>query len=170
MGGESKRFAPRDFLAVDFEMQIARIIHDPLKPEAQAKERTPLSFACASGFKLGWTSSPILVQNECQNMPGEQPAEDKETIMAHKKGQGSSRNGRDSNAQRLGVKLYGGEWAKAGSILVRQRGTKWQPGKNVGLANDDTLFALKAGRVKFDKGGRRINVVEATAEAQPSVN
>lgn len=80
--------------------------------------------------------------------------------MAHKKGQGSSRNGRDSNAQRLGVKLYGGQLAKAGSILIRQRGTRWHPGKNVGRGNDDTLFALKEGRVLFDKGGRRVNVIE----------
>ncbi len=62
--------------------------------------------------------------------------------MAHKKGQGSTRNGRDSHSQRLGVKKSGGEIAKAGNILVRQRGTKWHPGKNVGRGNDDTLFAL----------------------------
>lgn len=87
--------------------------------------------------------------------------------MAHKKGQGSSRNGRDSNAQRLGVKLYAGQVAKAGSIIVRQRGTKFHAGKNVGIGSDDTLFALKEGRIVFDKGGRRVNVI---ADAAPSNN
>lgn len=73
--------------------------------------------------------------------------------MAHKKGQGSTRNGRDSNAQRLGVKRYGGETVTAGSIIVRQRGTKFKPGKNVARAGDDTLFALVAGKVEFrDRG------------------
>lgn len=85
--------------------------------------------------------------------------------MAHKKGQGSSRNGRDSNSQRLGVKLYAGEWANAGSIIIRQCGTRWHPGKNVGLGSDYTIFALKPGRVKFDKGGRRVNIVEEVAAA-----
>lgn len=79
--------------------------------------------------------------------------------MAHKKGQGSSRNGRDSNAQRLGIKLYGGQLAKPGSILARQCGTRWKPGKNVGVGKDWTLFSLTDGRVHFDQGGRRINVV-----------
>jgi large subunit ribosomal protein L27 len=69
--------------------------------------------------------------------------------MAHKKGQSSSKNGRDSNAQRLGVKRFGGEYVRAGGILVRQRGTKFFPGLNVGLAKDDTLFALIDGHVKF---------------------
>lgn len=69
--------------------------------------------------------------------------------MAHKKGAGSTRNGRDSNAQRLGVKRFGGELVNAGEIIVRQRGTKFHPGENVGRGGDDTLFALKAGRVKF---------------------
>ncbi len=78
--------------------------------------------------------------------------------MAHKKGQGSSRNGRDSNAQRLGVKKFGGEVVLAGNILIRQRGTKWHPGRNVGQGSDDTLFALTDGEVYFDRGGRRINV------------
>ena len=87
--------------------------------------------------------------------------------MAHKKGQGSTRNGRDSNAQRLGIKRYGGEAVTAGSILVRQRGTKYHPGKGVKRAKDDTLFALVEGVVMFDQNGRRINVVqpEATAPA-----
>ena len=78
--------------------------------------------------------------------------------MAHKKGQGSSRNGRDSNAQRLGVKRFGGENVLAGNILVRQRGTKFHPGVNVGKGNDDTLFALSNGIVKFEikRGNRRI--------------
>ena len=78
--------------------------------------------------------------------------------MAHKKGQGSSRNGRDSHAQRLGVKRFGGQQVQAGSILVRQRGTKFHPGANVARGRDDTLFALAAGLVRFDRGGRRINV------------
>ena len=84
--------------------------------------------------------------------------------MAHKKGQGSSRNGRDSASQRLGVKKFGGQPVIAGNILVRQRGTKFNPGRNVGMGRDRTLFALADGRVQFDKGGRRINVVtEETA-------
>lgn len=70
--------------------------------------------------------------------------------MAHKKGTGSTRNGRDSNSKRLGVKCYGGETVKAGNILVRQRGTKVYPGENVGRGNDDTLFALIPGIVKFE--------------------
>ncbi|GIW96888.1 MAG: 50S ribosomal protein L27 [Pirellulaceae bacterium] len=78
--------------------------------------------------------------------------------MAHKKGQGSTRNGRDSNAQRRGVKLFGGQIAKPGGIIVRQCGTKFKPGKNVGMGNDYTLFALTAGTVYFDQEGRRVNV------------
>jgi large subunit ribosomal protein L27 len=81
--------------------------------------------------------------------------------MAHKKGQGSSRNGRDSNAQRRGVKKFGGEKVIAGNILIRQVGTKWHPGTNVGQGSDFTLFALTDGFVKFDREGRRINVVDA---------
>ncbi len=77
--------------------------------------------------------------------------------MAHKKGQGSSRNGRDSNPQYLGVKLYGGQAARAGSIIVRQRGTKWHPGFNVGLGRDYTLFALKDGTVQFK--GKKVHIV-----------
>ena len=83
--------------------------------------------------------------------------------MAHKKGQGSSRNGRDSNPKMLGIKLYGGQVAKTGSILCRQNGTKWHAGKNVGIGNDWTLFALKDGIVTFDQEGRRINVLPAAA-------
>lgn len=84
--------------------------------------------------------------------------------MAHKKGQGSSRNGRDSNAQRRGVKRYGGEAVRAGNILVRQLGNKFHPGTGVGQGKDYTLFALYDGRVMFDRKGRRINVVaEASA-------
>lgn len=75
--------------------------------------------------------------------------------MAHKKGQGSSRNGRDSNAQHLGVKRFGGQSVTGGSILVRQRGTRFQPGRNVGRGKDDTLFALKDGVVAFQDRGRR---------------
>ncbi len=74
--------------------------------------------------------------------------------MAHKKGVGSSRNGRDSNPQYLGVKCFGGQVVKGGSIIVRQRGTKFHPGKNVGLGRDDTLFAKIAGLVKFERDGR----------------
>jgi large subunit ribosomal protein L27 len=75
--------------------------------------------------------------------------------MAHKKGGGSTRNGRDSNAQRLGVKKFGGERVKAGNIIVRQRGTKWHPGENVGKGRDDTLFALADGTVEFRRKDRR---------------
>lgn len=74
--------------------------------------------------------------------------------MAHKKGTGSTRNGRDSNAQRLGVKRFGGQVVKAGNILVRQRGTKFHPGNNVGRGSDDTLFALIEGQVKFERVGK----------------
>jgi large subunit ribosomal protein L27 len=75
--------------------------------------------------------------------------------MAHKKGQGSTRNGRDSNAQRLGVKKYGGEKVTSGSVLVRQRGTRYNPGNNVGLGKDDTLFATSDGTVQFQNRGQR---------------
>ena len=85
--------------------------------------------------------------------------------MAHKKGQGSSRNGRDSNAKRLGVKAFGGEHVTAGSIIVRQRGTKFVAGQNVGTGRDWTLFALIDGQVKFDKESRRVNVTPAAAAA-----
>ncbi|MCE2809775.1 MAG: 50S ribosomal protein L27 [Planctomycetota bacterium] len=78
--------------------------------------------------------------------------------MAHKKGQGSTRNGRDSNAQRLGVKKFGGELVSPGNILIRQVGTKWRPGRNVGMGTDYTIFALIDGNVYFDQEGRRINV------------
>ncbi|MDZ4689294.1 MAG: 50S ribosomal protein L27 [Planctomycetaceae bacterium] len=86
--------------------------------------------------------------------------------MAHKKGQGSSRNGRDSVAKRLGVKKFGGEEVIAGNILIRQNGTKWHPGRHVGMGRDYTLFALTDGHVFFDQEGRRINVkpIEAAAE------
>ena len=79
--------------------------------------------------------------------------------MAHKKGQGSSRNGRDSNAQRRGIKAYAGEFVTAGSIIVRQCGTKFHPGQNVKRAKDDTLFALADGFVMFDGQKRRVNVL-----------
>ncbi len=81
--------------------------------------------------------------------------------MAHKKGQGSTRNGRESNAQRRGIKKFGGEHVIAGNILVRQCGTKWHPGKNVGTGRDWTLFALTEGTVYFDREGRRINIEPA---------
>jgi large subunit ribosomal protein L27 len=79
--------------------------------------------------------------------------------MAHKKGQGSSRNGRDSNSQRLGIKLFGGQLAQPGSIICRQHGTSWRPGKNVGVGRDWTIYSLIDGKVHFDQGGRRINVL-----------
>ena len=75
--------------------------------------------------------------------------------MAHKKAGGSSKNGRDSNAKRLGVKRYGGQVVKAGEILIRQRGTNTHPGINVGIGKDDTLFALIDGRVKFSRKGKK---------------
>jgi large subunit ribosomal protein L27 len=81
--------------------------------------------------------------------------------MAHKKGQGSVRNGRDSVSKRLGVKAYGSEVVSAGSIIIRQRGSKWVAGVNVGTGKDWTLFALKDGTVKFDQNGRRVNIVAA---------
>ena len=71
--------------------------------------------------------------------------------MAHKKGQGSSRNGRDSQSQRLGIKVYGGGVVTAGSIIIRQRGTRWKPGRNVGLGRDHTIFALVDGHVTFER-------------------
>jgi len=82
--------------------------------------------------------------------------------MAHKKGQGSTRNGRDSNAQRLGVKVYGGETIRAGGIIVRQRGTRVHPGRNVARGSDDTLFSLIEGVVQFDRGGSRVSVIPQT--------
>jgi len=89
--------------------------------------------------------------------------------MAHKKGASSSRNGRDSNAQRLGVKRFGGQEVNAGEIIIRQRGTKFHPGVNVGRGGDDTLFALAAGAVEFGvkRGRKMINIVpvEVLAEA-----
>jgi len=85
--------------------------------------------------------------------------------MAHKKGQGSVRNGRDSASKRLGVKAYGGEFVTAGSIIIRQRGTKFHAGRNVGTGRDWTLFALVDGKVKFDKEGRRVNVTAEPAAA-----
>jgi large subunit ribosomal protein L27 len=86
-------------------------------------------------------------------------------VMAHKKGQGSSRNGRDSNAKRLGIKKFGGEQVIPGNILVRQNGTKWRPGRNVGLGRDYTIFSLVVGQVYFDQEGRRINVQQAETPA-----
>ncbi len=83
--------------------------------------------------------------------------------MAHKKGQGSVKNGRDSVSKRLGVKEFGGQFVTAGSIIVRQRGSKFVAGKNVGTGRDWTLFALTDGSVKFDQNGRRVNIVAAAA-------
>ena len=81
--------------------------------------------------------------------------------MAHKKGQGSVKNGRDSRSKRLGVKKFGSQAVIAGNIIIRQRGTRWTPGLNVGIGRDHTLFALSDGKVLFDKGGSRVNVVAA---------
>ena len=84
--------------------------------------------------------------------------------MAHKKGLGSTKNGRDSNSQRLGVKRFGGEYVSAGSIIIRQRGTKFMPGQNVGLGKDDTIFSMINGQVKFthlNKNKKKVNVVPA---------
>lgn len=89
--------------------------------------------------------------------------------MAHKKGLGSTKNGRDSNSQRLGVKRFGGELVTAGSIIVRQRGTKFFPGLNVGIGKDDTIFALIEGKVKFtnhSKDKKKINVVPVEARVE----
>jgi large subunit ribosomal protein L27 len=85
--------------------------------------------------------------------------------MASKKGTGSTRNGRDSQSKRLGVKRYGGQVVKAGNILVRQRGTKMHPGNNVGIGSDDTLFALIAGEVKFERYGKNKKKVSVYAAA-----
>jgi large subunit ribosomal protein L27 len=84
--------------------------------------------------------------------------------MAHKKGQGSTRNGRDSNSQRLGIKAYGGQTVLAGSIIIRQHGTTFHPGRNVGIGRDHTLFALTEGIVQFDKNGRTISIVAPPAK------
>ena len=78
--------------------------------------------------------------------------------MAHKKGQGSVKNGRDSHSKRLGVKKFGDQVVLAGNIIIRQRGTKFLPGRNVGLGRDYTIFSLIEGRVRFDRAGRRVNV------------
>lgn len=89
--------------------------------------------------------------------------------MAHKKGQGSVKNGRDSRSKRLGVKKFGSQAVIAGNILIRQRGTKVHPGNGVGIGRDHTLFALVDGRVFFDREGRRVNVV-APVEAAAAAN
>jgi len=83
--------------------------------------------------------------------------------MAHKKGQGSSKNGRESHSQRLGIKVYASTGVRPGSILVRQRGTRIHPGRNVGIGRDDTLFALAEGVVVYDRQGRRVNVMPQVA-------
>ena len=92
--------------------------------------------------------------------------------MAHKKAGGSSRNGRDSAGRRLGVKLYGGEAAKAGNIIVRQRGTKFHPGSNVGMGKDHTLFALTHGTISFARmsGGRTYVSVSSGVSVSPGVS
>ncbi len=93
--------------------------------------------------------------------------------MAHKKGQGSVRNGRDSHGKRLGVKRFGGELINAGTIIIRQRGSKFHAGENVGIGRDWTLFALASGHVKFDKHRRRVHIVpvpETVAAAEVATN
>lgn len=84
--------------------------------------------------------------------------------MAHKKGQGSVKNGRDSKSKRLGVKKFGDQKVIPGNIIIRQRGTKWHPGQNVGMGRDFTIFSLVEGRVFFDRDGRRVNVAEVAAQ------
>jgi large subunit ribosomal protein L27 len=91
-------------------------------------------------------------------------------IMAHKKGGGSSTNGRDSHGQRLGVKRFGGQLVNAGTILIRQRGTKHQAGENVGQGKDDTLFALVTGHVKFEDRGRRGRFISVTPASAASAS
>lgn len=86
--------------------------------------------------------------------------------MAHKKAGGSTRNGRDSNAKRLGIKRFGGQWVTGGSILVRQRGTPFKPGKNVGRGKDDTLLALIDGLVKFESRGRKGRFISVFPSSQ----
>lgn len=86
--------------------------------------------------------------------------------MAHKKGLGSSRNGRDSNAKRLGVKIFGGQQVKAGMIIVRQRGTRFRPGPGVGIGRDDTIFATRAGTVEFRTSGDKRFI--SVAEGEPT--
>ena len=88
--------------------------------------------------------------------------------MAHKKGVGSSRNGRDSNAQRLGVKRFGGQLVSGGSILVRQRGTRFKPGTNVGIGSDDTLYAKITGLVKFEDKGRKGRFISVYPAIEPA--
>ncbi len=90
--------------------------------------------------------------------------------MAHKKGQGSVRNGRDSISKRLGVKAFGGEFVRAGSIIVRQHGTKFMAGSNVGTGRDWTLFALVDGKVAFDKDSKRVNIVPVAPATTPTTN
>jgi large subunit ribosomal protein L27 len=90
--------------------------------------------------------------------------------MAHKQGSGTSRNGRDSNAKFLGVKLFGGQFAQAGCIIVRQRGTRFKPGRNVGLGRDYTLYALEEGVVQFDRGSkRRVHVIPEAEKSRAEV-
>jgi large subunit ribosomal protein L27 len=85
--------------------------------------------------------------------------------MAHKKGQGSSRNGRDSNSQRLGVKAFGGQAVRGGAIILRQHGTRWKPGRNVGMARDHSLYALADGHVRFEDHGSRDRLVTVVPAA-----
>ena len=89
--------------------------------------------------------------------------------MAHKKGVGSSRNGRDSNAQRLGLKKFGGEHVLGGNIIARQRGTKWNPGNNVGRGKDDTLFSLIEGFIKFEVKGRKGKFISVYTAGAPEL-
>lgn len=126
------------------------------KPKSAASERAFAGFCPAP---LQGAAGHGTLSDVHDETPGEFGGRGSESTMAHKKGQGSSRNGRDSNAQRRGVKKFGGEAVRAGNILVRQVGTKFEPGKNVGMGSDYTLFALADGVVAFDREGRRVNVV-----------
>jgi large subunit ribosomal protein L27 len=118
-------------------------------PDLAARPPAPIFIAFRRILETRWIGQIILIER----------AQEDDRLMAHKKGQGSSRNGRDSNPQMLGIKLFGGQLAKPGSILCRQRGTRWHAGKNVGVGRDWTIFSLIEGTVLFDQGGRRINVV-----------
>ena len=89
--------------------------------------------------------------------------------MAHKKGVGSSRNGRDSNPKMLGIKKFGGQYVRGGNILARQRGTKWKPGVNVGRGKDDTLFSLIDGIVKFEQRGKKGKFISVYEEGAPEL-
>jgi large subunit ribosomal protein L27 len=115
-------------------------------------------YSSAGGKVQEYRMLAAVLLAEQYEQPGNSGTRD--CLMAHKKGQGSSRNGRDSNAQRRGVKKFGGEVVRAGNILVRQLGNQFHPGANVGQGKDYTLFALVDGVVQFDRNGRRVSVLQ----------